>query len=382
MRSIKKSPLKILKSSKGITLFVAILVMTILMFIIGAALSLSRVELKKTSNHKLGTQALEIADAGLQHALAVIPDGAYFDYTNLTQIFGSALTYPSLPGFTYKVEGQNIAEGKYAILTASAEHAASGTKKTILAYVHRGSNGYGAVHLEGAADTIETRFNGENFEINGNDRCGVKSAVSGITTTDPDLADEITNNTTEDGGLSSGQEDNVTGLGDYPSVLALGEPETSVSELADAFLADPSKVTTLGGGNWGGNEEWGTGSDPKIYHITGNARITGNLSGYGVIIVDSDVTFDISGNLTYDGLIIARGEVEITVTGSAEIHGSLLVQEQGDIDDAVIELDVRGHARIQYDSCALAVAFGDSKVANTWVPIIKEVKLLAWKERM
>ena len=242
MRSIKKSPLKILKGSKGIALFVALLVMTILLLFLGAALSLSRVELKKTSNHKLGTQALGVAEAGLQHALAVIPDGAYFDYTNSTQIFGSTLTYPSLPGFTYKVEGQNIAEGKYAILTASAEHATSGTKKTILAYVRRGKYGYGAVHLEGAADTIETRFNGENFEINGNDRCGVKSAVSGITTTDPDLADEITNNTTEDGGLSSGQEDNVTGLGDYPSVLALGEPETSVQSSPMHFWPIPLKL--------------------------------------------------------------------------------------------------------------------------------------------
>ncbi len=55
--------MKILKNSEGFALFIAILVMAIVMLFIGASLLLSRVDSKITSNFKLGTQALEMADA-------------------------------------------------------------------------------------------------------------------------------------------------------------------------------------------------------------------------------------------------------------------------------------------------------------------------------
>jgi hypothetical protein len=292
-----------LQNDRGIALAVAIMVVALLLSITGATMSLSQLELKKTSNHKLGTQVLEIADAGLQHALSAIPDGAYFDYDNPTQVLGSALNYPNFPGYTYKVKGDNIGDGQYAILTASAEHAASGTKKVILAYVSRGSYGMGTVHLGGEADTIETNFDGEAFTINGTDRCGQEPEISAISVTDPDLKDEIIDGGDGSSGLSSGQEDNVTGLGDEPSIIAIGDPSTSVEDLAIALLAEPG-VVEEGGGNFVGNKELGTQGSPQITHITGHATIGGNLTGYGVIIVDGNV--DIQGNLEFEGIILAH----------------------------------------------------------------------------
>jgi cytoskeletal protein CcmA (bactofilin family) len=310
--------------------------------------------------------------------LSAIPDGAYFDYDNPTQVLGSALNYPNFPGYTYKVKGDNIGDGQYAILTASAEHAASGTKKVILAYVSRGSYGMGTVHLGGEADTIETNFDGEAFTINGTDRCGQEPEISAISVTDPDLKDEIIDGGDGSSGLSSGQEDNVTGLGDEPSIIAIGDPSTSVEDLAIALLAEAG-VVEEGGGNFVGNKELGTQGSPQITHITGHATIGGNLTGYGVIIVDGNV--DIQGNLEFEGIIIARGEVEVRVLGNATVFGSLMLEESNDHDSA-IELDIRGNATLQYDSCALATAMGGTGITNPWVPIIRPVKLLGWKENI
>jgi type II secretory pathway component PulK len=50
-----------LQNDRGIALAVAIMVVALLLSITGATMSLSQLELKKTSNHKLGTQVLEIA---------------------------------------------------------------------------------------------------------------------------------------------------------------------------------------------------------------------------------------------------------------------------------------------------------------------------------
>jgi hypothetical protein len=58
-----------------------------------------------------------------------------------------------------------------------------------------------------------------------------------------------------------------------------------------------------------------------------------------------------------------------------------MLEESNDHDSA-IELDIRGNATLQYDSCALATAMGATGITNPWVPIIRPVKLLGWKENI
>jgi hypothetical protein len=76
-----------------------IMVVVLMLSITGATLSLNRLELKKTSNHKLGTQALGVADAGLQHAFAAMPAGINFPYNTETQLSHQLLfpPYPASP---------------------------------------------------------------------------------------------------------------------------------------------------------------------------------------------------------------------------------------------------------------------------------------------
>lgn len=107
-----KSPfVKILKGSQGLALFMVITVMAVFLLFVTAGLFLSQIELKKTSNFKLATQAMETADAGLQHALAVIIAGFDFngqlscDLPPCTVV--SQTSFPSGSGFSYTVTAQN-----------------------------------------------------------------------------------------------------------------------------------------------------------------------------------------------------------------------------------------------------------------------------------
>lgn len=375
-----------LSAERGIALVVVIAMMVILLSITGAALLFSGLDLKATGTLKTGTIALQVADAGIHHALSVIPPGTSFSYS--TDPNSPTCVVPSSScstekfdfggGYSYTVTAINTAGNTQAILTATA-FGPNGAKKVVVAYVGRGGFGLGATSLPGSpADKTETNFSGTAFSINGNDNCNTAPAplspVPGIVVTDPALATEITNNTTSDGGLASNQMANVTGVGGSPSVGVIGALSQSVSEIANAFLNHPTQPhTTLAGGqNFSGNETWGTADEPRITYINGSAQISGTREGYGVLIVDGPL--DIAGTFTFHGLVIARGDIQVQVAGTAGIYGSLLIGESTVLDGAY-DLDVRGNATIRFDSCALSPA-------GAWVPLPQKARILAWQEKL
>lgn len=362
--------------SRGIALVVVIFVVAVLLTLTGAGLLFSGLDLKLTSSLKTGTIALQIADTGIQHALAIIPAGTSFSYSSPTEIVPST-SHPTIPGYSYSVTAVNTSGNSQAILTSTAT-GPNGAKKVVVAYIGRGSFGLGATSLPGStAANTETNFSGTSFSINGNDNCNAAPAVPGIVVTDPALATEITNNTTSDGGLASNQMNLVTGSGGSPSVATIQPLSQTVSQIANAFLNLPPPPdgpghTDLPGANYGGNDNWGTSSLPRITRITGNANIQGTIEGYGVLIVDGEL--EVQGNFTFHGLVIARGDIQVEVTGNAGIYGSLMIGESA-TSDAGYELDVRGNAHVRFDSCALSPADG-------WVPLPKAAKLLAWQEKL
>lgn len=367
---LMKNPLMI--GSRGLALTVVIFVVAILLTLTSATLLFSSLDLKITSAHKTGTIALQIADSGIQHALAVIPAGTAFPYNSATEVV-PLTAHPTIAGFSYSVTAANTAGNTQAILTSTAV-GLNGAKKVIVAYIGRGSFGLGATSLPGStAPSTETTFSGTAFSINGNDNCNAAAAVPGIVVTDPALATEITNDTTSDGGLASNQMNLATGAGGTPSVVVIPPLSMTVSEIANSYLNPPSPPhTALAGGNYSGNDNWGTLASPRITRITGNASIQGTIEGYGVLIVDG--ALGVQGNFTFHGLVIARGDVQVQITGNAGIYGSLMIGGST-APDPDYELDVRGNAHVRFDSCALSSADG-------WVSLPKKAKLIAWQEIM
>jgi len=179
---------KILRSSEGLTLFMVIFVMAFFLLFVTGALFLAQVDLKKTSNLKLAVQAVEVADAGLQHALALVPWVLNFnDQLNCgappcslvsNSFFGS--------GFSYTVTVQNdltdINNGGSAtndtnntVLVTSVASGPNGSKKVVEAYIRRSLSRFNppaALYINGAsASPVGTYFfdSSDSIRISGND---------------------------------------------------------------------------------------------------------------------------------------------------------------------------------------------------------------------
>jgi hypothetical protein len=121
---------------------------------------------------------------------------------------------------------------------------------------------------------------------------------------------------------------------------------------------------------------WGTILLPKITHITGNATLSGTLTGSGVLIVDGDLT--LKGAFTFNGLVICLGDADINGGAGdiAKIYGSLLLRESTSSDSSD-ELRVGGNGNIRYSSVALKA------VTDKWPNgFSTKARIIAWNEMM
>lgn len=92
----------------------------------------------------------------------------------------------------------------------------------------------------------------------------------------------------------------------------------------------------------------------KYYYSPGDLSITSNNSvGYGILLVDGDVTFH--GGVYFEGIIIAKGTFNFTGGGGNEINirGAVIAGES--INDTTSDLG--GSIEVQYNSCSIANTF-------------------------
>jgi hypothetical protein len=181
--------------------------------------------------------------------------------------------------------------------------------------------------------------------------------------------------------MNNNAQDNVTGLGGWPS------RETSAADITSStfdtfgdltynqmaagatiqFSAaqngpyQPAPTLTAGGRcNYGNTFNWGEPLRTAGYiadcanyfptiHAYGNLHLNGGSRGQGILLVDGDLT--INGGFQFYGLVIARGSVNLGGTGSdgGKIFGGLFSQNI-EINDQSL---VQGNASVQYSNCAI-----------------------------
>lgn len=401
---VTDKPQTALKTERGVALLVVIMVMVILLAATGAGVLFSGLDHKSATNLKTGNMALQIADAGIQHGLAIIPNGLEFDNLLTGSVSGftcagtcnGASIKPtlsgSLSGYSYSVVAENDTsllgetatddENRIVTLTSTATGPDNSVRK-VKAYVGRSSSAWappGTIYIPGQAAYIETKFTGTSFQISGNDTnvggaagSGSASAIPGITTSDSATKTEISG---ASGSLASNQYAEVTGEGTSPSV-ATQSTLLDVEQLAldlDALGVEGIDKQTLSSGTYT-NEEWGTSTVPKITRITGNATLQGSTTGYGVLIVDGN--FSTKQSFTWKGLVIVRGNADIHGTSStdgATIWGAVLIKESTSSDTGE-EVAIAGPTKIYYSSETLNV------VNSRWGSAFpKAPRLIAWQE--
>ncbi len=418
---MKVSLLKTVKGSEGLTLFMVLFVMAFFLLFVTGGLFFARLNLKIASNFKLATQAIEVADAGLQHAMTVIPwiwdfdtqlncgtppcpvkDAKNLPITNIS--FGS--------GFAYSVKARNdqpvdpLANddtNNIILLTAEA-NGPSNTKKVVEAYVRRSLVSFtppAALYINAASsapalgsyyfdddDGIKITGNDTNANTLSNssdDTAGPKASLPAVATTTASITSALINEyTTSYNGVSM---HDVIGSGSEPSITTTAE-NLDIDTLAQKFYNAPGAVLYLNGYNSSGCTEsspctLGTSSSPKITYIKDIASSSSNLksyvTGYGVLVLEGRVTME--GTFKFYGLVLSKRSQSnhyISIEDNSWIYGAVLLGsfDEGDGKGKKVRFRVEDFSRIFYSSAAL------SMVESNWGSLLpKPPRVFAWLDK-
>jgi len=362
-----------LTNERGATLVFTILVLFTLLSLTVASLLATTSDLKISGNYQTGTQALLAAESGILHAqesineVGVVSSCQTEIVSNWNSIFTTTpVTIQGYPLLSYTVTAaDDVTDPAGHMILTAAGHAPNESQRTIQARLATDSVfSPGAIYLPG--DNVTPNFNGDSFLIDGHDTNldgspNPSGDVPGIGARAQDSVDAVTD------AISQGQADNVIGQGGSTPNVKLTNSFTTTQLLNQIIPSILSTAGVVSNPALTGNDTFGTQASPQITHFSGDVTINGNLSGFGILVVDGGLT--ISGSSTFTGLIIVQGTTDITtVQGNTTILGSIWTTD--------LRLTVGGSASVTYSSQALAAVNGLN--VNGLLP--RSVKLVAWKE--
>jgi len=405
MSFTRTSLLKILKKSDGIALFVAILVMTVVMLFIGGGLVLSRVDTKITSNFKLGTQSLEVANAGLLHALTLIENGYYFD-SHLTCgtppcNLLSSTAFPPGSDFAYTVtlendpydinhNGSATDDTNYVVVLLSTASGPNDTKREVQAYVNRSLVSFsppGALYIPASTATFNFPTGKGEFTgfITGDDTSytdsdsdgwadstgtGTASSITGVAPINDTVGDSFKSAMgTTRYNLVQGASYSADPL--TPSVLTTSDV-IDVNQIALNFYNNVAPENLHVNGlskadcNPGNPCVFGTDASPQITYIREGAKFInpdGFVTGSGVLVTEGKTHF--RGDFEFHGMVISvkLGLTEGTGPGTVKadyfsmrntsrIFGAVLLGPK----DSPLGFQMKDNAKIYYSKDAIDMA--------------------------
>ena len=426
-KAVKKLwPYHPLGNNRGILLAVVLMVMAIFLSITAAGLVVSQLNLKATTNFKTGTAALQAADAGIPHALALIPSGTNFN----SLLTGGVAAFPCVPSspcdgttkkatltgtlssytYTVVVDNDTTVPGETALgdknkiitLTSTAPGPNSSNRK-VRAYIGRSSRWTppAAVYFTGTpAGHKLFDPSGKQFFITGNDTnyndttpSPAASPLPGIAATNSGVATEIIDT------LTSDEKKLIKGVGYNSNPLTPSVQSTStvidIDNLAQNFYNNASAVNIYENGiNYNPTTcpsahpcTLGTDAAPQITYIkagTGHIHLDGYVTGSGVLVLEGKA--HLFGDFNFHGLVILKeppvppgqneGDDEtlrFKMKDHAKIYGALLEGPNG----TDFRFDIKNQAKIQYSSAAIDMV---NNVFGFLLPT--PPKIIAWQEMM
>lgn len=378
----------------GSALVTTLLILLLTLTLGAGALLYSAFDLKSTSHYTTGNQAFFAAESGLLRAVNVINRAGVANFQrDIVNQWNTILTPnpQSIPGYsTLTFQVGLTADATKPSTRGTIRSVGLGpnsARRVIRAVVEKAPKykGRGALYL--AADSVNSQFSGNGFDIDGNDHDQFGAQVpggiveAGIATRNDGVTSSVVNS------LNNEQKDNVKGLGFSlspltPSVLSTGGP--SVSDL-DNIIADVltnPNVVVDNTDHVNGNATFGTVADPQITRLTSaNFKVSanGNASGAGILIVDGSIT--INGTLDFIGWIIVRGQTIIndgTVDGSTTALGNASILGSLWTGDLVVK--VGGSAIIDFCEFCLTLADNTPDPGDGYLP--KTMRIVYWEEEL
>ncbi len=112
-------------------------------------------------------------------------------------------------------------------------------------------------------------------------------------------------------------------------------------------------ATTATDVSWTGNQTIGSAASPVVIHLQSNLFVAGNITGYGVLVVDGTLT--ITGAVKWNGVLIVGGcptcNGDLAGTGTSDIYGALVVG-----NSTGSQSHLNGNANIHYSCEGIAIA--------------------------
>lgn len=290
--------------------------------------------------------AKEIARAGYNLALGKVKR----DYDSYKDLPGQSAEYQ---------DGQyhlaSSGEGRRATIEATGEYHSK--EYTIEGKVEEIYPPNAAVYVDGSS--VSANYYGNSFIISGEDTAppsiGSAAEEDLSTTSRAVVAREPSVAKTLIDGLASMQYDNVYGQKPEADIYH-GEPYFDLEKLVNDAQAAPDEYYE-GDQQFNGSDTFGSADAPVVVVVDGNATMSGNATGYGLLLVEGDLSLA-AGNFTWEGIVIAYGDVGVSVdyTGNAKVYGSVvMIPDQFDEseEEGTVNFEIGGNARIQYSSQAI-----------------------------
>ncbi len=224
------------------------------------------------------------------------------------------------------------------------------------------------------ADTAEGEYEGNAFLIDGRDHDMYGNLISGndrhgIVTTTEEAADELEPD-------HPNQKDNIKGADapPYPSIEVDESQPVDIDDFVERAEAEADEVY-YGETHFSGNQTFGSEDDPVIIVVNGELEITGNVEGWGILIVRGEMEKE-AGTPVWHGLVVLlpeeeeeeEEEVELELKGTVDIIGAIWMKARTENGEGEAEVELKGNAQILYSAEALQrlASLGASIVRSSW----------------
>ncbi len=196
-------------------------------------------------------------------------------------------------------------------------------------------NAPAALTLDGAGDTFATGPSSK-FGVDGNDSnsvCGgsVGPNVPAVgvpddtdkTSTITQIDNAVNGNTNKEDNYKSGSNTTPDVQNVYSGLPTSMQTKTSLQDLMSTVKADVTQPVINGPATDSSFTSPGTLAAPQIIYVNGDLTLSGNFTGYGILVVTG--TFTAKGSNTWNGLIFVVGSGNFIDKGTSTFNGAAVV---------------------------------------------------------
>jgi hypothetical protein len=225
-------------------------------------------------------------------------------------------------------------------------------------------NAPAALTLDGAGDTFSTGPSSQ-FGVNGNDNNSVCGGAVGPnvpavgvpsdadkTATITQISNAVNGNTNKMNNYQSGSNTTPDVQNVYSGLPSTLQTKSTLQDLMSTVKGDVTQPVINGPATDGSFTSPGTLAAPQIIYVNGDLTLSGNFTGYGILVVTG--TFTAKGSNIWNGLIFVVGSGNFIDKGTSTFNGAVVVANTSGTGTALgvpnVDVSGGGNGGVNYSS--------------------------------